>query len=725
MTPMKKLCLLLLAALAATGCNEDSASEIFSGKDNHIASFALTKDGVTYDAVISQNRITVTVPYNVSLAGATATYELSENAAIQPAPATVTDWESERQFLVTSYNKTDRAYLYSVEYADVVSAGNVTLNTQREVTNFGQTGISVIDGNLAVGTRRSDDPVKTLDGLERLVAVGNNLTIGAAYAGETLTGKGTGLSNLKEVRGNITLSEQNASLKGFSLPSLKSATGDITLVNKALETVEMPVLKRVGGTLEVRSNALILMTADLLTQIDGDMILSGSTSKTAAAPCDYFYFPELKTVSGNLSLSYFDNLSNTGIIFPVLAAAGNITYEALSRANAFTLPEAETLGDISLVSCSAMTEMSLPKLTSAGSVRFTGTTLIRKFECPELVSLAGTLHLDRLVALTGLQAAFPKLVRIDGDLYMSNLSAFEGTLDLSVYTFGPESVVTLQATTLCNLKTIAGPDNFEAGLLINGTGFTPSPKTLPFAFSGFKSIRSFHITGFSALTELSLPIETCDDLTLESCGSSSGLRLEMPVLTEVRRMLLCKNLGRMDSGSAVSFPKLRNVGRQLAIYTNAGNLSVIGLPVLEKVGNGEPVAESAADDYALMLMPTGCTDGFSLPQLKTVDGNALFSTWTAATTKVTGIACPALTSVTGNLEIGHTNTSYKTSATTTLDFSQLRQARSVRIGNLAALKDFSKFAAVIPQLSEDMWNVTGCGYNPTWQDMNDGKYTKQ
>lgn len=63
------------------------------------------------------------------------------------------------------------------------------------------------------------------------------------------------------------------------------------------------------------------MTADLLTQIDGDMILSGSTSKTAAAPCDYFYFPELKTVSGNLSLSYFDNLSNTGIIFPVLAAA--------------------------------------------------------------------------------------------------------------------------------------------------------------------------------------------------------------------------------------------------------------------------------------------------------------------------------------------------------------------------------------------------------------------
>ena len=723
MTPMKKLCLLLFAALAATGCKEDSAPEIFSGTDNHIASFALTKDGVTYDAVISQNRITVTVPYNVSLTGAAATYEISENASIQPAPSTVTDWEPDRQFLVTSYNKTDRAYLYSVEYADIVSAGNVTLNTQREVTNFGLTGISVIDGNLAVGTRRSDDPVENLDGLEHLVSVGNNLTIGAAYAGAALVGKETGLSKLKEVRGNITLAEENASLKGFSLPSLKSATGDITLVNKTLETVEMPALERVGGTLEVRSDALILTTADRLAQIDGGMTLSGSTSKTAAAPCDYFYFPELKTVSGNLSLSYFDNLSNTGIIFPALAAAGNVTYEALPKANAFTLPEAATLGDISLVSCSAMTEISLPKLTAAGSVRFTGTTLVRKFECPELVSLAGTLHLDRLVAFTGLQAAFPKLTRIDGDLYMSNLSAFGGTLDLSVYTFGPESVVTLQAATLGNLETIAGPDNFEGGLYINGTGLTPSPKTLPFAFSGFKSIRSFQITGFPALTELSLPIVTCGDLTLESCGSSSGLHLELPALTEVRGTLLCKNLGRMDSGSSAGFPKLKSVGIQLAMYTNAGNLSSIDLPALENVGNGEPVAESAADDYALMLMPTGCTDGFSLPKLKTVDGNALFSTWTAAATKVPGIACPGLTSVTGNLEIGHT--AYKTSVTTSLDFSQLRQARSVRIGNLAALKDFSKFAAVIPQLSEDTWSVTECGYNPTWKDMNDGKCTGQ
>lgn len=90
--------------------------------------------------------------------------------------------------------------------------------------------------------------------------VGNNLTIGAAYAGETLNRERNRTVEPERGPRKYHSFGTDASLKGFSLPSLKSATGDITLVNKALKTVEMPVLKRVGGTLEVRSNALILMT---------------------------------------------------------------------------------------------------------------------------------------------------------------------------------------------------------------------------------------------------------------------------------------------------------------------------------------------------------------------------------------------------------------------------------------------------------------------------------
>lgn len=716
MDSMKKLCILLLAGGIFTGCKDD-APEKFEGRDNYIVSFALAKDGVSYDAAVTQGRITVTVPYNVSLEGAAASCEMAENASIQPDPSTVVQWDVERQFLVTSYNQTDRTYLYTVEYSDIVSSGSVTLNTQHEVDSFAATGISAIDGNLTIGSRESDDPVKNLNGLSNVVSVGNNLTIGTAYRGTALATDKTGLVKLKEVRGNILLSENNGTLTDFSLPALETATGDMRLISKTLQTVEMPSLDRVGGTLEIRSDALLHMTADLLRQVDGDMILAGSTTSRANTTCDYFYFPELKTVAGTLRLAYFGILANTGIIFPELTEAGGIAYEALAAANAAAFPKAVKLGDIMLTNCPVMTELSMPELVTAGSLVFQSTTLIRKIECPELTAFSGQLYLDRLVSFTSMQTAFPKLAHIGGDLYMSNLSAFEGTLDLSGYTFGPASVVTLQATTLSNLKTLKGPDTFDGGLYINGAGLTPLPQKFPLELIGFRNIRAFHISGFTALAELILPLVTCDDLTLESCGSASaaGFRLDMPALTEVRGTLRCRTLGKPDSGSSANFPVLKSVGRQLSMYTNASFLTQINFPELESVGNGEPVSDEAADDFALQLMPVGCVDGFTLPKLQIVKGNVLFSSWTAAMTKVPGISCPALTAIEGNLEIGHA--SYASAATTGLDFHLLTTAKSVKIGNLTSLTDFSTFSALIPRLSDDTWSVTGCGENPTYQQM--------
>lgn len=718
---MKNLWILLLVPCIFTGCKDDDTPEKFEGRDNYIASFSLTKDGITYDAAISRNRITVTVPYNVSLEGATARCEMAENASIQPDPSTIVQWELERQFLVTSFNQADRTYFYTVEYSDIVSSGSVTLDTQHEVDGFAATGISAIDGNLTIGSRESDDPIKNLNGLSNVVSVGNNLTIGAAYKGEGLATGQTGLANLKEVRGNLTLSENNNTLTDFSLPSLRIVTGNMTLIAKTLQTVEMPALDRVGGTLEIRSDALLHMTADLLRQVDGDMILAGSTTSRANTTCDYFYFPELKTVTGTLTLAYFGILANTGIIFPELTEAGGVTYEALATANAFTFPKAERFGDITLNNCPTMTELSMPELVTAGSLVFNSTTLIRKIECPELTVFSGQLHLDRLVSFTSLKTAFPKLAHIEGDLYMSNLSALDETFDLSGYTFGPASVITLQAKTLSNLKTLKGPDTFDGGLYINGAELTPLPQTFPIELIGFKNIRACHISGFTALAELSLPLVTCDDLTLENCGSASatGFRLDMPALTEVRGTLRCRTLGKPDSGSSANFPVLTTIGKQLSMYTNASYLSQINFPELKSVGNGGPVSDEAADDFALQLMPVGCVDGFTLPKLQIVKGNALFSSWTAAMTKVPGIACPALAAIEGNLEIGHA--SYTSSATTGLDFHLLTKAKSVKIGNLTSLTDFSTFYALIPRLSDDTWNVTGCGENPTYQQMKSGK----
>ena len=81
---MKQLFKILMMAVFATAfiaCNDDDGVS-FVGKDNYIVAFSLTVDGVTYDASITEGKIKVSIPYNVSLENAKASYTLSENARI-------------------------------------------------------------------------------------------------------------------------------------------------------------------------------------------------------------------------------------------------------------------------------------------------------------------------------------------------------------------------------------------------------------------------------------------------------------------------------------------------------------------------------------------------------------------------------------------------------------------------------------------------------------------
>lgn len=95
----------------------------------------------------------VSIPRNVSLEGATADYELCEQAILYPDPARITDWDNEHRFRVMAYNQTLRDYAYSVKRNDV-TAGSVALPTQADVEAFAATGATVIEGNLTIGDFR-------------------------------------------------------------------------------------------------------------------------------------------------------------------------------------------------------------------------------------------------------------------------------------------------------------------------------------------------------------------------------------------------------------------------------------------------------------------------------------------------------------------------------------------------------------------------------------------
>ena len=86
--------------------------------------------------MIVGDKITVEIPYNTSLKGATVEYALCEGASINPNPSTIEDWENEWKFVVTSKMQDSKVYSYTYQYTDIEQSGSVVLATQAEVDNF-------------------------------------------------------------------------------------------------------------------------------------------------------------------------------------------------------------------------------------------------------------------------------------------------------------------------------------------------------------------------------------------------------------------------------------------------------------------------------------------------------------------------------------------------------------------------------------------------------------
>lgn len=106
---MKKM-LYIIGLLALSGCSDGNADCRLSA-ENRIVSFSVVSGTVTYDATITDDRIMVSVPYNISLADASASVVLSEAAAVRPDPAMISDWDQE--LAVSGYlgGRRERPYL--------------------------------------------------------------------------------------------------------------------------------------------------------------------------------------------------------------------------------------------------------------------------------------------------------------------------------------------------------------------------------------------------------------------------------------------------------------------------------------------------------------------------------------------------------------------------------------------------------------------------------------
>lgn len=227
--------LFCFAALCFTACSDDDLEfSGIEGKDHYISDFALNVGGITYQATIAGDKITVEIPYNTDLKGATAAYTLSEGATINPNPSTIQDWENEWKFVVTSKMQESKVFSYTYRYADIEQSGSVVLATQAEVDNFAETGINRIDGNLTIGTADGEE-ITNLEGLANLKQISNTLILNPSYKGADLSG----LDNLEQLGsfklGSIISTSKNTTLKTVNLPSLLGVVSDFVINSSVMK----------------------------------------------------------------------------------------------------------------------------------------------------------------------------------------------------------------------------------------------------------------------------------------------------------------------------------------------------------------------------------------------------------------------------------------------------------------------------------------------------------
>ena len=712
---MKKLFWIIgCLALSGAGCNGGDDEGPLSG-ENRIVAFSLESGGDVYDATIEDDRITIRAPYNRSLANASARMELSEAAAVRPDPATIADWDQEWLFLVTSADgRNDRSYRYSVERTDIAAAGDLTLRTQQEVDAFATKGYNVVEGDLVIGVAGSGEPIENLDGLAALKQVRGALVVTDAYVGKDLAG----LENLTAC-GPIAIGRAEAPhpvLRSLDLRSLEEVAGDLGIFGASLRTVCFDALRQVAGSVHVRSAQLTEFMSDGLTTIKGDLTLCGTLSDEAAdtAPCNQLFLPALARVGGTITLARFDRLSGLATSFGALTAAGGVRYEHLAMANTFEFPQLETAGAVLLDDCPLLRSISLPQLVAAAAFCVRGCPAVGTTDLSALERIDGDVSLHTLPGIGDFGALFPRLAAVGGDLTLDDLPSLAGTVDLSRCTFAADATVTFRFVSAPKIDAIRG-GNFGGSLTLDASPLTLQPAAMPFGIDGFRDIGALRIVGFTQLGLLSLPVVRCRDLIVENCGSQAPFALSLPALAEVSGSLVLRNCGKPGAENRASFPVLKNVGRQLALYVRGAAFAALELPALETVGDGVPLSDDPSGDYAFYTMPSGCDGAFVLPRLRRVTGNMLVSTFNASTDRTSSFEFPALETVTGALFIGHDR--YPNRSVRSLDFRSLVEAGSVYIGNLGSVEDFSTFRGVLPRLSAGTWRVEKCGANPTYEQM--------
>ena len=651
--------------------------------------------GETYSAVIASDIITVTVPYTVSLNGASATVEFTPSAKIMPDPATITDWDTERTFRVTSFNGQTRDYTYLVIKDEIRSKGNVELKTPVEIASFAATGTSIIEGDLVIGSDSEDaEEIKDISALGMLKEIEGNIIIRNSYTGGTLIG----LDNITKIGGLLIGSEKNPA------------------ANETLEMVSMTKLNEVTGNIHVYNNGVKFVQFDLLKAIEGDFVISSSTLTT-------LQIPELINVGGALNIFGMGKGAISTLVFPKVQTVKNaLSINKISTLKSISFPELIETGSINFSSLPIEFEkLSMPKLSVVNGDCF----IISNYIQGDLFSTTGNVSLTNLDGMSNLATVtgslsicnFDELSSLSnlknlkriGSLKLEKLINCSSPIDISDAVFSTEdskeSIIRISECKKLQ-KLITKDDLSNVSVDIDAW----AGNYVDFNFKKVKNLS--YITPDKKV--FTLPIEEVHGDFYFGAGMKSGI-----VANNLKSVDGYMHLKINMMASNLEFSKLEKIGGQFFMegalntpkmvhnFSNLKSICCNSNPSYAKEGKW------STNDLPYGGLDIRSTTTYELfPVLEKVGGTGITIHGFSA------FSCPELVTIVGSLSAD------AASKLTSFDMPKLKSLSGVNFVKLTSFSDFSIFETFIRdnQITEPNWVVSGCKYNPTYQDMIDGKY---
>ncbi|MDR2361729.1 MAG: leucine-rich repeat protein, partial [Prevotellaceae bacterium] len=595
-----------------------------------------------------------------------------------------------QQFAVTAYNGTKSTYLYTVEKSDLVRDGAVILKTQADVDDFGQGSYTVLNGHLTIGATTGTDDITSLAPLASLKSVGS-IVVNTSYHGDL-----TAFENLETVGELQVLSKY---VRNVSFPKLTAVrqtlsfdqyTASTGVIEKPIfKSLDFPELTIIDRSLQIYyADSLVTMNFPALQQVGEDINVEGKSS---------YDFDKLKAIN-----------------FPKLTAVGGtLRLFGVHEASSFTAPQLATAGGVDIELCAKLAEVNINALTTVGDLKVIGEVhnvadgfiATPALQVPNLTTVKGTLY---LVLPNPTSLSLPPALEEVGTLTLSFPAVTSLTLPASL-----KKVGTLNVNSLKNLSTldITGIEEIGSiifssnhlsttttGLALKGPDIFPGSLVFNFPVNPTNILMTtFPITvaaGFKEVGGLDIPVTNSQAKYIQKV-----VTIDLSWLERVTGTL---NIGRFNKVTDINLSNLTSVGGLVLDRLDA--LTTLNLSKLETIG------ESGFNYIVWSKMAQ-----LELPELTSVAGNIVITAYSNSTVQT--ISFPKLTSITGTLTINTSAPASPVDALTGIAFGALKSAAGVTISSFPNLKDFCSLSGVIPLTDPAKWSVTGCGYNPTHQNM--------